>query len=260
MPFILRLMLIGSLASLALWGALWALLRWRGVTVFWRTMFGPALVFDSEDDGGEPVRLLNVGGTFQTIRYIDPEIRCELVCEYHRTMAGHVLELAKTRPDLRILVLGGGGMAFPAWLAAHLERARIDVVEIDGKVIGIAREHFWLDELEKLAGERLHIICADGWEHLKAGDDCYDLIVCDAFGGSKPLGPMGGAEGAAAVRSRLAEGGLFLANLRSPLEGKGAQALEATLSAYREAFLSVELIEERPEEPGRLQNNVLVAG
>ena len=37
-------------------------LRRRGVYIKIRTMFGPALVFDSQDDDGVPIRLLNVGG------------------------------------------------------------------------------------------------------------------------------------------------------------------------------------------------------
>ena len=38
------------------------ILRSRGVFLYPRTKFGPALVFDSNDDEGTEVRLLNVGG------------------------------------------------------------------------------------------------------------------------------------------------------------------------------------------------------
>ena len=40
-------------------------LRRRGVYIKLRTKFGPAIVFDSQDDDGVPIRLLNVGGKFQ---------------------------------------------------------------------------------------------------------------------------------------------------------------------------------------------------
>jgi spermidine synthase len=44
-------------------------LRARGVTIYPRTKFGPALVFDSTDDDGTPIRLLNVNGKFQSVCY-----------------------------------------------------------------------------------------------------------------------------------------------------------------------------------------------
>ena len=70
---------------------------------------------------------------------------------------------------------------------------------------------------------------------------------------------MQGFEGARAVRERLAPKGVFLANVRSPLEGEGASGLLEAKAAFGMVFEHVEVIPERPEEPSRLQNNVLVA-
>lgn len=266
MEGLVRVLLWGTVISLALWAAFLALLRWRGVSVWWRTMFGPAIVFDSADDDGTPVRLLNVGGTFQSICYTDDDLRWELVCAYHRTMADLVAQASEERPMRRALVMGGGGFSFPKWLALHTRRLVVDAVEIDPKVIGIARDRFALAEAEDAANGRLRVRCADAWEWLCGGCDegedapmRYDLIVSDAFGGKRPLGPMQTAEGAAHVRERLAEGGLFLGNVRSPLEGEGAAGLHEAEEAFSAAFAFVRVIPERPEEPGRLQNNVLVA-
>ncbi|MBQ3267756.1 MAG: spermidine synthase, partial [Atopobiaceae bacterium] len=87
----------------------------------------------------------------------------------------------------------------------------------------------------------------------------YARIVSDAFGGKRPLGPMQGCEGAPMGRERLAPEGVFLANVRSPLEGDGAAGLLEAKVAFGMVFEHVTVIPERPEEPGRLQNNVLVA-
>lgn len=266
MPMLVKVLVVGTAVSLVVWAAFLALLRWRGVSVWWRTMFGPAIVFDSADDDGTPVRLLNVGGTFQSICYTDDELRWELVCEYHRTMADVVARASEDHDLRRALVMGGGGFSFPKWLVTHSRRLRVDAVEIDPKVIDIARERFCLAEAEAEADGRLNVVCADAWAWLCEGCDegadepvRYDLIVSDAFGGKKPLGPMQGFEGAQMVRKRLAPGGVFLANVRSPLEGDDARGLLEAKAAFGMAFEHVEVIPERPEEPGRLQNNVLVA-
>ena len=266
MSMLAKVLLWGCAVSLVVWAAFLALLRWRGVSVWWRTMFGPAIVFDSTDEGGAKVRLLNVGGTFQSICYVDDDLRWELVCEYHRTMANVVALASEAHAPRRALVMGGGGFSFPKWLATHTRRLAVDAVEIDPKVIEIARERFRLAEAEGEAGGRLRVVCADAWEWLCGGCDAgadgpvrYDLIVSDAFGGKRPLGPMQTAEGAARVRERLVEGGVFLGNVRSPLEGTDAAGLEEARAAFGKAFSFVAVIPERPEEPRRLQNNVLVA-
>lgn len=266
MSTLAKVLLWGSAISLVAWVAFLALLRWRGVSVWWRTMFGPAIVFDSTDESGTPVRLLNVGGTFQSICYVDDDLRWELVCEYHRTMANVVALASEAHAPQRALVMGGGGFSFPKWLVTHTRRLEVDAVEIDPKVIAIARGRFCLAEAEDAADGRLRVVCADAWEWLCGGCDegedgpvRYDLIVSDAFGGKRPLGPMQTAEGAARVRERLVEGGVFLGNVRSPLEGTDAAGLEEARAAFCEAFSFVTVIPERPEEPRRLQNNVLVA-
>ncbi len=266
MPMLVKVLVVGTVVSLVVWAAFLALLRWRGVSVWWRTMFGPAIVFDSTDDDGTPVRLLNVGGTFQSICYTGDDLRWELVCEYHRTMAELVVRLSDDHDLRRALVMGGGGFSFPKWLVTHSRRLAVDAVEIDPKVIDIARERFRLAEAESEAAGRLNVVCADAWAWLCGGCDAdaseptrYDLIVSDAFGGKRPLGPMQGFEGAQMVRERLAPEGVFLANVRSPLEGDDAAGLLEAKAAFGMVFEHVTVIPERPEEPGRLQNNVLVA-
>ena len=127
------------------WG-LWLLLPWllkrRGV-VARRTRFGLALVFDSSDADGTPVRLLSVNGVYQSICYTAPDLLWEPVCAYHRAFAD-VLAGSNLH---RALVIGGGGYSFPKYLVAHTRRLLVDVVEIDPAITELARDHFYLDEL-----------------------------------------------------------------------------------------------------------------
>lgn len=233
------------------------LLAWRGVTMR-KTRFGIALVFDSEDADGTPVRLLNVNGTFQSVTYLSDDLWCELACMYHRTFSDVLDAIPQRR---HALVIGGGGYSFPKYLLMHDKQVRVDVVEIDPAITEIARESFFLDRLERTEGVpgRLDLVCADGWAYLEGTVEPYDLVVNDAFSGNRPLGPMGTEQGARVIHQHLSPGGLYLANIRSELEGGKSRRLISTLDTFAGEFAHVYLIPECPEEPGRLGNNVMAA-
>lgn len=243
--------------------ALFAFVRWglprllarRGV-IMRRTGFGVTLIFESADDDGTPVRLLNVNGTFQSVTYVEPRLRYELVCQYHRTFAEVVRHMPRLR---RAAVVGGGGFSFPKWLLAHAAPAQVDVVEIDPRIIAIAREFFYLDEAEAQFGDRLNVACDDGWAWLRAQREPFDLLVNDAFSGKKPLGPLATDEGARLVRTHLSEDGIYAANVRASLEGHHAAPLLEVARAFSHEFSHVWLVPENPNEPERLGYNALVA-
>lgn len=170
-------------------------LRKRGVYVKPHTMFGPALVFDSQDDDGVPIRLLNVNGKYQSVSYVQDSLKYRLVCVYHRYFA-QIVDIAGLQGgrEGRALVIGGGGYSFPKWLVSECPNLRTTVVEIDPKITQIARDHFFLNDLirdyKTESTGRLDLVTDDGWGYLQHSDQRFDLIVNDAFGGRKPLGPL----------------------------------------------------------------------
>ncbi len=239
-------------------------LRRRGVYVKPHTMFGPALVFDSQDDDGVPIRLLNVNGKYQSVSYVQDSLKYRLVCVYHRYFA-QIVDIAGLQGgrEGRALVIGGGGYSFPKWLVSECPNLRTTVVEIDPKITQIARDHFFLNDLirdyKTESTGRLDLVTDDGWGYLQHSDQRFDLIVNDAFGGRKPLGPLKTDEGARAVRDHLTERGVYLANVIAPLQGRGREVLDESLAACRDAFEHVYLIPEAPESPELTGDNVLVA-
>lgn len=239
-------------------------LRRRGVYVKPHTMFGPALVFDSQDDDGVPIRLLNVNGKYQSVSYVQDSLKYRLVCVYHRYFA-QIVDIAGLQGgrEGRALVIGGGGYSFPKWLVSECPNLRTTVVEIDPKITQIARDHFFLNDLirdyDAESTGRLSLVTDDGWGYLQHSDQRFDLIVNDAFGGRKPLGPLKTDEGARAVRDHLTEKGVYLANVIAPLQGRGREVLDESLVACRDAFEHVYLIPEAPESPELTGDNVLVA-
>lgn len=248
----------------AILAALPWLLRKRGV-VMRRTKFGLTLVFESENLDHTPMRLLNVNGTFQSVCYIPEDLRFELACEYHRAMASVIEGLARRAAGrgVRVMVMGGGGYSLPKYLAAFVPAARTDVVEVDPAITAIAREFFFLDEcLEKTGAQkdgRLRLVNDDAWAFLRAATEPYDVIVNDAFSGKRPLGPLTSAEGASVVRSRLAEDGVYLANVRCACAGRGSGPLREVEEAFCREFAHVGYVPEWPDEPEKPGNNAFIA-
>lgn len=257
---IIGLVLVGICAALP-----W-LLRKRGVTMV-RTKFGVTLIFDSEDADGTPVRLINVNGTFQSACYVPEGLRFELACVYHREMAEVIEKMAAAAAAegraLRVLVMGGGGYSLPKYLMAYVPAAHVDVVEIDPTMTKLAREWFFLDECLEKTGAcrkgRAQLVNDDAWGFLKAASEPYDVIVNDAFSGKRPLGPMATDEGARVVREHLAQGGVYLANVRCPLEGHGAKPLREVEEAFGREFSSTRVVPEWDDEPTKPGNNMFIA-
>lgn len=231
------------------------ILRARGIFVT-RTKFGLTMIFDSEDADGTPIRLLNVNGTFQSVSYIAPELRFELCVHYHRMMA-QVIQQVSARGH--VVVMGGGGFSLPNHLATHLSGGVIDAIEIDPKIVLLAREHFFLDEALSAASSELHVIEDDAWKVLQNAEaGSIDVLVNEVFAGRKSLGPLGTTAGAQTVKEKLAFGGVYLADVRCPLEGRGAALLSQVTNVFAHEFAHVAYVPEWPDTPKTPGNNLLI--
>ena len=124
----------------------------------------------------------------------------------------------------------------------------------------IARERFFLDDLiEKYGAERISLVNDDGWDYLRRAERPYDVIVNDAFSGNHPLGQLGTDEGAQLIRTKLAPGGVYLANLRCSTRGRHARILDEVEQAISAKFAHVAYVPEWPDKPEERGNNVLIA-
>jgi spermidine synthase len=112
-------------------------------------------------------------------------------------------------------------------LVSELSAAGVSltVVEIDPRVEEMARRFFGL----ALAHERIHI--ADGRALLERDRALYDYLCMDAFLGEDVPGHLYTREAFAAMRRRLAPGGLLALNYTSLPEGQDARSVALTLRA-----------------------------
>ncbi|MBQ3301679.1 MAG: fused MFS/spermidine synthase [Eggerthellaceae bacterium] len=208
-----------------------------------RTMFGRTRVYQVADDDGAPVRLLEVGGIVQSGTYVDDERCYDLVFEY---LKRYDIMFEMGIPVNRVLVLGCGGYDYPEHLIAHHPEVVVDAVEIDPSITDIARRYFFLDrlieEFETESTGRLNLICDDARAYLERGDALYDAIVNDTCDAGEPVPSLVGPDAARAVCERLVDGGLYLTNIVSALEGERSAFLWEQVAILEDVFASVQVL------------------
>lgn len=253
------------------------ILRMRGAHLFIKSKFGPVLIFDSQDKQKTPIRLLNVGNKFQSVCYLQKELRYKLVCIYHQYMM-QVVELAHKESG-KTLVIGAGGYSLPKWMWAHYPNMQVSVVEIDPVITKLAKRFFFLQqtldtfcknsyqelnypaclEEQQPSACRARIIHADGVHYLQHAQETYNVIINDAFAGKNALISLANQEGARLLKSRLSADGVYLANIISPLDMSSGSILHKVIASMQTQFAYVYLIPEDEEDPRVVANNVLVA-
>lgn len=200
-----------------------------------RTAHEWASVFSISGPHGETVRVLDVGGAYQSATYVGKR-RFEPVFEYYRTFD---IVFRCGIPLRRVLMIGGGGCSWPKHAATTHPGFMIDVVEEDRGVIDIARRFFFANELEKRGH---HLIAAEGRSYLERAERVYDAILNDAFRGAEPAYHLATVEAAYAIKRNLAPKGVYLSNIVSRNGGSDLSFLRDAVATLREAFANVQVI------------------
>ncbi len=154
----------------------------------------------SEMDG---VRSLHLGGDAiqSSMRIADPE-RLEL--SYTRAMMTFLLFQAAPR-DVLMVGLGGGSIA--RFLHHHFERTRITAVEINPKVIAVARQYFGLPD-----DERLTVVAEDGAAFVPGQAERADVLFHDAFDDGDTVSTLCTQDFFDACGAALRPNGVFVMN------------------------------------------------
>jgi spermidine synthase len=135
-------------------------------------------------------------------------------------------------PDIRdVLVIGGGGGVVPMVFKQSYP-VSIDVVEIDPKVVEVAEKWFSLQQ-----DERLRVFVEDGRMFIHNTKKHYDLVVVDVYtAGDRIPFHLTTREFLSQVRGRLRPQGIVAINLISALQGSKSQLFWAELNTFRTIF------------------------
>jgi len=120
---------------------------------------------------------------------------------------GPYLDELETPAD--ILHVGGGGFTFPRYLEATRPGVRQTVLELDPKVLAVARER-----LEFEPSATIEVVVGDARRSIEdVPDDSIDLVIGDAFGGLAVPWHLTTTEFLAEVGRVLRPGGMYVMNL-----------------------------------------------
>ena len=143
-------------------------------------------------------------------------------------------------------MLGGGTFVYPRHQLANLPESQTDVVEIDPKLVEVAREQFFLKD-----DPRLHIKIEDARTYLnrvsKPGTPdsmigAYDVAFIDVFKSAKSVPyQLTTRETMQMVSDVLDEDGVVVMNIVANPNGKGARFLSAELKTVASVFPQAEI-------------------
>lgn len=166
-----------------------------------------------------------------------------LVLDYTRAMMAALL--LQPRPRSALLIgLGAGSLA--KFLYHHYPGTRITVVEINPRVIDVAREYFCLPD----DPARLSIQVGDGFEFVQKSKRRFDLLFVDGFDHNGRAGPLESLSFYLSCSARLSQRGVMAANLFG-----GWRGFKATVKRIESAF-SGQVVQLPPCEDG----NVILLG
>lgn len=202
------------------------------------------------------IRVLQQKGAFESATYLDDR-RYEPVFAYQRAF-DHLFLSTQTMND--ILMLGGGGYAWPKHVIATKLNTHLDVVEIDPDITVIAKKWFFLDQLTQdypRAERDLNIIHDDARVFLEESPIVYSAIVNDTFSGKSPVMSMATVEAARLIKEHLCTGGIYATNVVSEQEGRDITFLRSVVTTLHEEFDYIWIIPCEDELFG-LEDNYLV--
>ena len=154
--------------------------------------------------------------------------------------------LALTPEPRRMLVIGLGGGTMPMFLRNYYPVALIDVVDVDGDVVQVAKDYFGFREDERL---RAHV--ADGRKFIEAVREPYDVVFLDAFGARSVPAHLTTVEFVRAARRAVKPTGVVISNVWGRLVNP---LYDSMVRTYQEVFEEVYIL----EVPGT-SNRILLA-
>ena len=146
------------------------------------------------------------------------------------------------------LVIGLGTGIIPMWYESV--GIKSDVVEIDPKVLDLAREYFGF----RLSGE---VIIADARYYLISSPKQYDYIILDVFTGDTTPGHVLSLEALRLVKKRMTMKGIFAANLIGSLK-KNTFMTASVVRTLEEVFQTVEIYPSFSHEDGEGAGNIAI--
>jgi predicted membrane-bound spermidine synthase len=152
----------------------------------------------------------------------------DLAFNYTRKLA----DVIHAKPEkTRILILGGGAFTLPEYVAREYPDTAIDVIEIDTKLPGIAKQYFRYEPTANI-----HVIAEDARTYLTKTDKRYDVVVVDVYNDDAVPFSLATREYAASLKKIVQPNGVVAANIIAGANKECLPLLSSLNGTYRSAF------------------------
>jgi spermidine synthase len=152
-------------------------------------------------------RIFRLDGCFMTSE------REEFV--YHENLI-HPALTAHAAPK-KVLIVGGGDGGSSEEALKHPSVESVTMVEIDGDVIEVAKEHFRAVHNGVFDNPKLRVRVEDGMKFVRESQDKFDLVALDLNDPVGPAAALYATEFFQQIRQTLAPGGALVLHLGSPV-------------------------------------------
>lgn len=129
---------------------------------------------------------------------------------YHETLVHPAMAAATDRSD--VLVLGGGEGATLREVLRARDVRRCTMVDIDGAVVDLAKRHLSEWSAGAFEDARARVVVGDALAFMRGDRDRYGVVISDLTEPleDSPSHPLFDGETFALIKSRLAEGGIYV--------------------------------------------------
>ena len=183
--------------------------------------------------------------------YVALDDRTRLGFRYQRVIASAIAARHPDRQPIRVLHVGGGGYAFPRFVAASRPGSTNRVLELDEELVDVATRNLGLD--------RVAVSSRGGDARTALADEParrYDFVVADAFGSLDPPWHLATFETAVLVRRLLAPGGVYAVNI---VDAGPRNFVRAEAETLRRVFEHVVIVGAPRSANERPENTVILA-
>ena len=231
-----------------------------GCHVNYDTEYGNVIVKNAKFNG-ENIRGFIIDRGNESASFIDESKCYDLVFDYTKfydLMFNSKIEIKDT------LMIGGAGYSYPKYFISKFKDKNMDVVEIDPKVTEIAKKYFFLDKLisdyNLEQNKRLNLFNDDGRTFLNNNIKKYDAILNDSFSGNVPAKTLTTKEAVQMIHNYLNDGGVYLTNVISSIDGNNSKFLKAEVLTLKNVFKNVYVFPcNDVNDIDKIQNNMVVA-
>ena len=218
-----------------------------------QTLYASVVVTEREWVNGRLVREMWQNGGSSSAEYVDTGEPAHVYATASLALLEPIMERASS-----VLVLGGAALSLPVAFQLRGPAIRIDVVEIDPAVTELAAEHFAYGRADF---PNIEIVHEDARIFLRGSTAAYDIVYLDVFDHLLTVPwTMVTVEALSDMSALVAPGGVFAANLLSPLAGPGTGFLERFQATLDEVFAEVRVyLTDADADPETTQNLIVIA-